>query len=180
MLREKVEQRWQDPDKIWPASPKSKEEAHLRVARDIAAHRLSFPTPEFPAFRTHLNVPEPALVIRTTDGHELAPDIVVAEFPRNVPKILAEVETVDTVTEEQAETKWRPCSQVPGTTFCLYVPSGYGSQARAILKKLKIKKVGLRTWRYVAGQEALDITELDYGGLPELLLPPFLLNRHRP
>ena len=180
MLRDKVEQRWQDPDTLLPPSPKTREETHLRVIKDIAAQRFAFPTPEFPSFRTYLNAPEPSLVIRTADGRELAPDIVVAEFPRNVPKILAEVETADTVTEEEAEKAWRPCSQIPDITFCLYVPSGYGTLAKNILKKLKIKKVGLRTWRYVTGQEALDITEMDYGGLLELLLPPFLLDRHRP
>ena len=179
MLRERVQQRWQEPDAIWTPSAKTLEETHLRVAKDVAAQRLSFPTTEFPSFRTYVNVPEPALVIRTAGGQELAPDIVVAEWPRNVPKILAEVETVEAVTEESAEGKWRPGSEVPGTTFYLYVPSGYGTRAKAILKKLKIKGVGLRTWRYVTGQETLDITEMDYGSLLTLLLPPFLLNRHR-
>jgi hypothetical protein len=37
--------------------------------------------------------------------------------------------------------------------------------------------VGLRTWRYVTGLETLDITDIDYGGILELLLPPFLLRR---
>ncbi len=180
MLRDKVQQRWQDPDALLPASAKTREEAHLRAIKDIVARRFGFPTPEFSSFRTYLNEPEPALVIRTADGRELAPDIVVAEWPRNIPRILAEVEMADTVTEEEAEQEWLPYSQVPGATFYLYVPSGYGSQARDILRKLKIRKARLRTWRYVTGQEALDITDMDYGGLLELLLPPFLLNRHRP
>src|SRR3990170_2062133 len=128
MLREKVEQRWQEPDRLWEASAKTREEAHLRVARDVAAQRFAFPTPEFSSLRTYLNEPEPTLVIRTPDGRELAPDIVVAEWARNIPKSLAEVETRDTVTEESAEAKWRPYSQVPDTTFYLYVPSGYGTR----------------------------------------------------
>ncbi len=180
MLRERVEQRWQDPDTLLPASPRTRGETHLRVIQDIAAQRFGFPTAEFPSYRTYVNEPEPTLVIRTADGRELTPDIVVAEARSNVPKILAEVETTDTVTEEEAEKEWRPYSQVPGAAFYLYVPAGYGVRAREILKKLKISSAGLRTWRYVTGQDALDITDMGYGGLLELLLPPFMLNRHRP
>jgi hypothetical protein len=66
---------------------------------------------------------------------------------------------------------------VPDTTFYLYVPSGFIVEARRLLKKHRIKKVGLRTWRYVTGQDVLDITDVDYGGVLELLLPPFLLRR---
>jgi hypothetical protein len=66
---------------------------------------------------------------------------------------------------------------VPDTTFYLYVPSGFIVEARRLLKKHRIKKVGLRTWRYVTGQDVLDITDVGYGGVLELLLPPFLLRR---
>jgi hypothetical protein len=128
-------------------------------------------------------VPQPAFVIRAApaagaaDGAELVPDIVVAESPGNRPCILAAVETVDTVTDEQATGCWLPFSQVPDTTFYLYVPVGLAVEAKRLLKKHRIKKVGLRTWRYVTGQEALDVTDIDYGGILELLLPPFLVRR---
>jgi hypothetical protein len=66
---------------------------------------------------------------------------------------------------------------VPDATFHLYVPSGFAAVARRLLKKHRVKNVALHTWRYVTGQEALDITDIDYGGMLELLLPPFLLRR---
>ncbi len=177
MVREHVDTRWEDPDKLMPPSGKTRENVHSRVVKDVAQQRLAFPNEEFPSLRTHVNVPEPALVIHAADGVELAPDIVAAEYPGNRPRILAAVETVDRVTEEQATARWLPFSKIPDTTFYLYVPAGFVVEARRLLKKHRIKKVGLRTWRYVTGQEALDITDVDYGGLLELLLPPFLLRR---
>jgi len=101
----------------------------------------------------------------------------VAEAASGSPRILAAVETADTVTDEQAAGRWLPFSRVPDAIFCLYVPSGFAAEARRLLKRHRIKKAGLRTWRYVTGLDALDITDIDYGGILELLLPPFLRRR---
>ena len=177
MVREHIDTRWLDPDKLMPPSVKTRETIHSRVVKDIAQQRLAFPNEEAPSLRTHVNVPEPAFVIRAADSSELVLDILVAESASGGPRILAAVETVDTVTDEQAAGRWLPFSRVPDATFRLYVPSGFAAEAKRLLKKHRIKKVGLRTWRYVTGQEALDITDIDYGGILELLLPPFLLRR---
>ena len=177
MVREHVDARWQDPDKLMPPGAKTRESTHSRVVRDVAQQRLAFPNEEFPSLRTHVNVPEPALVIRAADGADLVPDVVVAESPGNRPRILAAVETVDTVTDEQARARWLPFSQVPETTFYIYVPSGFAEEARGLLKKQRIKRARLRTWRYVTGLDTLDITDIDYGGILELLLPPFMVKR---
>jgi hypothetical protein len=177
MVREHVDTRWLDPDKLMPPSLKTREETHSRVVMDIAQQRLVFPSREFPSLRTHVNVPEPTFVIRAADGGRLVPDIVVAEADSGSPRILAAVETVDTVTEEQAAGRWLPFSRVPHTAFHLYVPSGFAAEAKRLLKKHRVRRAALRTWRYVTGQETLDITDIDYGGLLELLLPPFLLRR---
>ena len=177
MVREHVDTRWLDPDKLMPPSGKTREEMLSRVVNDIARQRLAFPNDQSPSLRTHVNVPEPAFVVRAADGAELVPDIVVADSASGGPRILAAVETADTVTDEQAASRWLPFSQVADTTFQLYVPSGFAAEAKRLLKKHRIKKVGLRTWRYVTGLDALDITDIDYGGILELLLPPFLLRR---
>jgi hypothetical protein len=177
VVREHIDTRWLDPDRLMPPSRKTREGLRSRVVKDIAGQRLAFPNEGFPSLSTHVNVSEPTFVIRGADGVELVPDIVVAESTGNRPRILAAVETVDTVTDEQAASRWLPFSQVPDAAFYLYVPSGFAAEAKRLLKKHRIKKVGLRTWRYVTGLEALDITDIDYGGLLELLLPPFLLRR---
>lgn len=177
MVREHLDTRWLDPDKLMPPSAKTREETHSRVVKDIAEDRLTFPAVEFPMPRTHVNVPEPSLALPGPDGARLVPDIVVAEFPGDRPLIVAAVETVDTVTDEQAAARWLPFSRVPGASFRLYVPSGFAAEAKRLLKKHRIKNVRLRTWRYVAGLGQLDITHIHYGGILGLLLPPFLVGR---
>ena len=177
MVREHIDTRWLDPDKLMPPSAKTRDETRSRVVRDIAQQRLAFPNDESPSLQTHVNAPEPTFVIRGADGIELAPDIVVAEAASGNPRILAAVETADTVTDEQAAARWLPFSRVPDAAFHLYVPSGFAAEAKRLLKKHGIKRVGLRTWRYVTGLEVLDLTDIDYGGILELLLPPFLLRR---
>jgi hypothetical protein len=177
VVREHVDTRWLDTDKLMPPSVKTRNETRSRVVMDIAQQRLVFPSHEFPSLRTHVNVPEPTFVIRAADGGKLVPDIVVAGVDSGSPRILAAVETADTVTEEQAAGRWLPFSRVPDTSFHLYVPSGLAAEARRLLKRHRIKKTALRTWRYVTGQEALDVTDVDYGGMLQLLLPPFLLRR---
>jgi hypothetical protein len=177
VVREHLDTRWEDPDKLMPPSAKTREETHSRAVKDIAEDRLTFSGDEFPMPRTHVNVPEPSFVVPGPGGAQLVPDIVVAEFPGDRPLILAAVETVDTVTDEQAATRWRPFSQVRGASFRLYVPSGFAAEAKRLLKKHRIKNVRLRTWRYVAGLGQLDITHIHYGGILGLLLPPFLLGR---
>jgi hypothetical protein len=179
VLRERVDSRWQDPDKLMPPSDKTREATHARVVADIARQRLAFPNDESPSLQTHVNVPETSLSIRAAGGGELTPDIVVAEAAGGGPRIVAAVETADTVTDEQAAGRWLPFSRVRDAAFHLYVPSGFAADARKLLKKHRIKNAGLHTWRYVAGQEMLDITDIDYGSLLERLLPPFLLRRRR-
>ena len=156
MVREHIDTRWEDPDKLMPPSDKTREGVLSRVVKDIAGQRLAFPNAEFPSLRTHVNVPGPALVLRAADGAELTPDIVVAEARSNRPVAR---------------------SSVTDTTFYLYVPAGFAAEAKRLLKKHRIKSEGLRTWRYVTGLETLDITDIGYGSLLELLLPPFLLRR---
>jgi hypothetical protein len=177
MVREHIDTRWLDPDKLMPPSDKTRESIHSRVVADIAQQRLAFPNEEFSSLRTHVNVPEPTFPIRGADGSELVPDIVVAESAGGRPRILAAVETADTVTDEQAAGHWLPFSEVGDVAFHLYVPSGLAAEAKRLLKKHHIRKAALRTWRYVTGQDALDITDIDYGGILELLLPPFMLRR---
>jgi hypothetical protein len=174
VVREHIDYRWEDPDKLMPPSAKTRGETHLRVVRDIAEERLTFPDDEIPMLRTHVNVPEPALVIPAAGGVELVPDVLVAEFPGDHPRILVAVETVDTVTDEQAAGRWLPFSQVSGATFFLYVPSGFAAEAKRLLKKHRIKRARLRTWRYVAGLGVLDITNIQYGRIRAPFLPPFL------
>ena len=44
--------------------------------------------------------------------------------------------------------------------FFLYVPAGHASEAKALLKKHKLKNVSLRTWRNITGLKTIDVAAL--------------------
>ena len=167
-----IDTRWTDVDKMLEPAPKSREELHERAVQDIAQARFELPTPELPSYRTFVNVPEVTLPVTDEAGGESAPDIVVVDTPGNILKMLAAVETADTVTEERAKAVWQPAAKLPDAAFYLYVPVGYGAEAKRICKRLDIDVYGFRTWRYIpAGLEVNDISEPP--GIMTALMPPF-------
>jgi hypothetical protein len=168
-----IESRWTNVDEMLKPAPKNRQELRERLVQDIARARFEFPTPELPSYRTFVNVPEVTLPVKAPSGQDLTPDIVVVDTPGNILKLLATVETSDTVTEESAKTKWEPYAKLPDAAFYLYIPVGYGAIAKNICKQLKIDVYGFRTWRYTPhGIEINDISEP-----PEVmvhLMPPFV------
>ncbi len=167
-----IDTRWTDVDKLLQPAPKGREELHERALQDIALARFEYPSPELPSYRSFVNVPETTLAVTDEQGNQLVPNIVVVDTPGNTLKILAQVETAETVTEESAKETWLPFSKLPGAAFYLYVPVGYGAIAKRICKKQGVDVYGFRTWRYVPqGIEVNDVSEP-----PEIihsLMPPF-------
>ena len=167
-----IDTRWTDVDKLLEPAPQSREELHGRIVQEIAQARYEFPTPELASYRTFVNVPEVTLPVTDESGSELTPNIVVVDTPGNLLKILAQVETAETVTEEQAQQLWLPFARLPDAAFYLYVPVGYGAAAKRICKKLGVDVYGFRTWRYTPqGLEINDISEPP--GIIHALMPPF-------
>ncbi|MEX0785365.1 MAG: hypothetical protein WD939_01895 [Dehalococcoidia bacterium] len=167
-----IDTRWTDVDKMLQPSPKSSQELHERAVQDIALARFEFPTPEHASYRTFVNTPEVSLPIKDEHGNQHTPDIVVVDTPGNILKILAQVETGDTVTEERAKEAWLPYSKLPDSAFYLYVPVGYGGSAKRICSKLNIAVYGFRTWRYVP--QGIEINEVSEApGIIHALMPPF-------
>jgi len=168
-----IDTRWTDVDKMLQPIPKNRQELRERVIQDVAQARFEFPTVDLPSLRAFVNVPEKTMPIKDPDGNELVPDIVVVDTPGNILKMLAQIELVETVTEEQAKNLWAPFAKLPDSAFYLYVPVGYGGAAKKICKKLKINVYGFRTWRYIPqGIEINDISEP-----PEVmvaLMPPIV------
>jgi len=155
-----LEERWTDIDKLLQPAPTSTQELHERAVQDIAQARFEFPTPELPSYRSFVNVPDVTLPVTDESGNQLVPDIVVVDTPGNILRILAQVETGDTVTEQRAREVWLPFSRLPDAAFYLFVPVGYGAIAKRICKQLGIDVYGFRTWRYVPqGIEINDISE---------------------
>jgi hypothetical protein len=159
-MRETVQERWIEPSKLMKPSSKSYRESHLAAVRNIAEQLFAYPTPEYPHFRTFVNEPEPEQKVFTNLGRELAPDIVVLEWPEKVVRIVAEVATPDMLTEEMAEKLWAVEANLADVMFYLYVPAGHASETKKLLKKAKVKNVKLRTWRHITGLKTIDVAPL--------------------
>ena len=158
MVQEYVDER-QIKSRMTRPSTESYHEAHQLAVRNIADQLFPFPTPEYPHFRTFVNEPETEQKIFTNYGRELEPDIVVLQWPEKLPVMVAEVITPDMVRDELADA-WEVEANLAGVRFYLYVPAGHAAEAKALLKRRKIKNVTLRTWRNIAGLKTIDVAPL--------------------
>jgi hypothetical protein len=114
---------------------------------EVAKLKFPFPSEEHPDLETILNEPEPRMSIgKNGGGNDLFPDIVVVGRPGQFLKIIAEVETADTVNEESAEREWLPFSQKG--ELLIYVPVGCVEETRRLCKKHNVHPKGIRTWRF--------------------------------
>ena len=159
-MSERVVWRQIDPDQMLRPNSKSDHESHVSAVRNIADELYFYPTPGYPHFRTFVNEPEVEQKIFTNLGRELTPDIVVLEWPEKLPRIVAEVLTPDMINDANAE-NWAVLSRLEGVQFYLYAPAGHSAEAKKLLKKHKIKGVGLRTWRHITGLKSIDVAKLN-------------------
>ncbi len=123
-----------------------RDQRHVGVVEEIAKVKFPFPNEEFPDLETIVNEPKPKISVGQENGQDLYPDIVVVRRPGVWLKMMAEVETADTVNDESAVTQWLPFSKC-GDLY-LYVPFGCADEAKRLLKKHKIRIKGLRLWRF--------------------------------
>ncbi len=158
-MQERVDERERGDVMLRPSS-RSYQEAHVQAVRNIAEQLFPFPTPEYPHLRTFVNEPEVEQKVFTNYGHELAPDIVVLQWPEKLPVMVAEVVTPDMLRGELAESVWAVEARLDNVRFLLYVPAGHAADAKTLLKKAKIKNVSLRTWRNIAGLKTIDVAAL--------------------
>ena len=158
-----------------PAMPprEMRERLRLRAVEQIARERFDFPSERYPRLRTFVNEPEHTMGV-TVDGDILYPDIVVLQWPEKTTQMVAQVEASNSVTEQQAQDEWLPCS-LAGPLY-LFVPVGYAQEAKRLCRRFRIALVGLRTWRFMVGFRDLEITDIETAakGL-EALLPGFLI-----
>ena len=156
MVRNYVDEREMSGALLKPSS-KSQQEAHQQAVHNIADQLFPFPTPEYPHFRTFVNEPETQQKIFTNYGNSLEPDIVVLQWPEKLPVMVAEVVTPDMLRDDVADEVWSVEARLDGVKFFLYVPAGHASEAKALLKRHKIKDVSLRTWRNITGLKTIDV-----------------------
>ncbi len=151
----------------------SRAAVHTRAVKDIAEARYGFPTDRYRDYKTYSNIPQRSMGIAMPDDAVAYPDIVVVQNPENYAKIIGEVETAETVSEEVALRRWLPFAEL--APLYLYVPVGEGDLARKLCRHLNVPVVGIRTWRYTVGVDQIEIN--DYFTVPsgpEEMLPKIL------
>jgi len=151
----------------------SRELIHGRAVQDIARLRFGFPTEKYRDYKTHVNHPRRAMGVQIPDGRVAYPDIVVVQHPENYAKIVAEVETNETVREAVARFEWAVYAEL--APLYLYVPVGKGDEALSLCRQLNVPVVGIRTWRYLPGTDEPEINDhYEVPSGPEDLLPKIL------
>jgi hypothetical protein len=151
----------------------SRAAAQVRAVKDITEARFGFPTDRYRDYKTYSNIPQRSMGIAMPDDTVAYPDIVVVQNPENYAKIIGEVATAETVSEEVALRRWRPFAEL--APLYLYVPVGEGDQARKLCRDLKVPIVGIRSWRYTVGVDQIEINDIStVPSGPEEMLPKIL------
>ena len=135
----------------------SRTAAHARAVKDIAEARFGFPTDRYRDYKTYSNIPQRSMGVAMPDDAVAYPDIVTVQNPENYAKIIGEVETAETVSEEVALRRWLPFAKL--APLYLFVPVGEGDLTRKLCRDLKVPVVGIRTWRYTVGVDQIEIND---------------------
>jgi NAD-dependent dihydropyrimidine dehydrogenase PreA subunit len=140
---------WREGLTEWRRSENTRRYELERAVQTLVEDRFAFPSAEHPDYRTHVNLPEPTLALEFGGGggQKLFPDILVVRYPGNYPVMVAQVETGETVTREQAKRVWKQLENKDAPLY-IYVPSGYGTAAKDYAKSAGITHVKFRTWRH--------------------------------
>lgn len=124
-----------------------RDQRHAGTVEKIAELKFPFPNEDSPGLETLNNVARRVMAVGTHEGRDLFPDLVIVRRPGQWLELMAEVEMADSVTDESAVNDWKPMSQVGD--LLIYVPAGMVQEAKALLKKHKVRAKGIRTWRFV-------------------------------
>jgi NAD-dependent dihydropyrimidine dehydrogenase PreA subunit len=140
---------WRQVRSDWRRSEESRRFALTSTVQRIAEDRFKYPNDAFPDYQTHVNLPEPSMAISFGGGggQQLYPDILVVEHPGNYPVLVAQVETRETLTREQAERVWSRL-ETAEAPLDVYVPAGLAVRAKDFARAAGIKHVRFRTWRH--------------------------------
>jgi len=121
------------------------QELHDKAVQKIAEEQFTFPGSEFtpgvfhPTWVTYTNVPKRQMPVEHRWMGTLYPDIVIVDTARsNVPMVVAEVETKDSLTLEKAiQPKWKPDMDECSILY-LFVPEGCARHAATMLLDYKV------------------------------------------
>ncbi|HJM90212.1 MAG TPA: ferredoxin family protein [Dehalococcoidia bacterium] len=141
--------KWRDVTSDWRRSEEMRRHELTRAVQEIARTRFAYPNDDNPGFQTHVNLPEPRMAVEFGGaGKDQAfPDILVVEYPGNYPVMVAQVETRETLTREQAERVWKRL-EMKEAPLDVYVPAGLAAQAKDYARAAGMKHVRFRTWTH--------------------------------
>lgn len=143
---------WRPGRSDWRRSESMRQYDLERAVSELVDSRFAFPNEAHPGYRTHVNIPEPTMALEFGGGggQKVFPDILVVDYPGNYPVIVAQVETRETVTRDQAKRVWKQLESDEAPLY-IYVPSGTAAMAKDYAKSAGIKHIKFRTWRRMPG-----------------------------
>ena len=157
-----LDTRWEDVDELLDRTERTVDEKHVKAVQEIAKARFVFPTPEHPAYRTYVNLPEVTMGVQV-GREELTPDIVVVEKHNTGETnavIAVAVAAREQVNEAEARRTWSRFAKIQDVAFYLYVPVGYGAEAKKLCRRAGVAVTGFRTYRDTPrGFEVNDVSE---------------------
>jgi len=139
---------WRLRTNEWRRNEESRGYYLVETVNRIAKDRFNFPDDRNPDLRTYVNLPEPQMgvEIRGT-GDKVFPDIVTLIEPGMYPVAIAQVESRETVTRDQALYVWGALENKDCPLY-VYVPSGSLRSAQDYAKSAGLKNIKFRTWRW--------------------------------
>lgn len=138
---------WRASRVEWRRSEESRRHALASAIDEVARSRFAFPNDDYPEYQTFVNTSFVQRGVYRLGGEHLFPDIVVVKMPENIVKMIAQVETRETVSRLQARAVWAnlEASEAP---LYLYVPAGLARAAEAYALDAGMRNFKLRTWRW--------------------------------
>ena len=118
---------------------------HDRAVQQIAEDLFTFPNSEFtpgvfyPTWVTYTNIPKRQMPVLHKWEGEIYPDIVIVDTARgNVPMVIGEVETKDSLNfEEAVQCRWRPDTDECSILY-VFVPEGCGCDTAVMILNTKV------------------------------------------
>lgn len=123
---------------------------HDNVVQHIALICFPFPNAKHPDWKTYTNHPRRTMGVNDDEGNVHYPDIVVVDTSMDKAKLIGEVETADSVNQDES-IQWARYSKL-GDLY-LYVPEGYYSLARSLAENITI--AGFRHFYVANGRIAI-------------------------
>ncbi len=139
---------WRARANEWRRNEESRRYNLVETVQQVARDRFAFPDAANADLKTFVNLPEPTMGIEVRgSGDKMFPDIVVNAQPGLNPVAIAQVESRETVTRDQATYVWARLENKDCPLY-VYVPAGTLRSAQDYARAIGIKNIKFRTWRW--------------------------------